>query len=170
MLPLIFLSIHLLFAITIFFLVLSFITGAPFVPSTRMTANAMAKIAHLGPGKTVYDLGSGDGRLLMLAGSYGARAVGVEINPFLVLFTRLRAFFSPYRGRITVLWKDLWKTDLSAADVVFIYLLPWRMDELAAKLKRELKPGALVISNSFIFPDWKIAASDKAHHVYVFKI
>lgn len=172
-----FLIIQLGFVIFFFFLILAFVTGAPFVPSTKPTAETMIRLAHIKPSMTIYDLGSGDGRLLFLAAREGATAIGLEINPFLVLFTWFKKMLSkrPKTGinpadRITVHWKNFWNANLSDADIVFVYLLPWRMEKLAAKLKKELKPGSLIVSNSFIFPNWKIIRQDKAHHVYVFRI
>lgn len=152
------------------FLCLSFVTGGPFVPSSKRAVEAMIKLAEFSPGQTVIDVGSGDGRVLFAAAKAGAFTVGIEINPYLVLYTRFRAFFRPYRGRITVLWKNLWKADLSKADVVFVYLIPWRMEDLAEKLETELRPGTMVISHSFIFPQWKILRSDPIHHIYVYSI
>ena len=119
---------------------------------------------------TVYDMVSGDGRVLFAAAACGAKAVGIEINPYLVWYTRIRAFFSPYRRRVKVIWADLWRTNISPADVVFVYLIPWRMGEFAAKLSKELPKGAIVVSNSFIFPQWKILRTDTRHHIYTFRV
>lgn len=165
-----FLIIQLGFFFFLFYLCLAFVTGAPFVPSVNPTAAAMIRLAHITPGSMVYDLGSGDGRLLLLAAGKGARAVGFEINPFLVFWSTLKAFFSPYRNHVNTIWKNFWKADISRADVVFVYLLPWRMEALGKKLKEELTPGALVVSNSFIFPNWKIIRQDAKAHVYVFRV
>ncbi|HLD24373.1 MAG TPA: hypothetical protein VJB96_00430 [Patescibacteria group bacterium] len=170
MIYLFFIGLQILFAGFFLFLCLSFVTGGPFVPSSKHAVEAMIKLADLKAGQTVIDIGSGDGRVLFEAAKEGARGIGIEINPYLVLFTRIRAFLGPYRGRITVLWKNLWKADLSQADVVFVYLIPWRMEDLAEKLEDELKDDALVVSNSFVFPGWKIVRSDEQHHVYVFQI
>lgn len=166
----IFLILQLLLAGFFLFLCLAFVTGGPFVPSNNDSVTAMIKLAKLRPRQTVIDVGSGDGRVLFEAVKKGATAIGIEINPYLVLYTRIRTFFGPYRGLVTVLWKNLWSANLSQADVVFIYLIPWKMDVLAEKLKKDLKPGTLVISNSFIFPRWKIIRKDTEHHVYAFKI
>lgn len=169
MLSLVFLFIHLAFALFIFFLTIAFVTGAPFVRSTNPTARAMIRLARIKPGMKVYDLGSGDGRLLFLAAEKSATAIGLEINPLLVFWTWIRKIVSRYRNRVTVRWQNFWNADLSHADVVFVYLLPWRMEKLAIKLKRELKPGSVIVSNSFIFPNWQILRQDKARHIYVFK-
>lgn len=171
MLPsILFLFVQLAFAGFMLYLLIAFVTGGPFVPSQMSRAKRMIALAKLSSKSVVYDLGSGDGRLLMLAAQKGAHVVGVEINPYLVWYSRLRAFLSPRRNRIRVLWKNLWKTDIHEANVVFVYLLPFRMNELAAKLKQELNPGSLVIINSFIFPGWKILRQDATHHVYVYEV
>lgn len=162
--------LQLLLAGFFLFLCLAFVTGGPFVPSSKRSVTAMVKLAKLRQGQTVIDVGSGDGRVLFEAAKQGAHAVGIEINPYLVHYTRIRAFLGHYRGQITVLWKNLWSADLSQADVVFVYLIPWKMDVLADKLRRELKPGTLVISNSFIFPHWKVERRDTDRHVYAFKV
>lgn len=166
-----FLILQLGFAILIFYLCIAFVTGAPFVPSTNPTARAMIRLARIKPGMKVYDLGSGDGRLLFLAAEKSATAIGLEINPLLVLYTILRTFIEgSHTSMVQPRWKNFWKTNLGDADVVFVYLLPWRMERLAAKLKKECKKGTTIVSNSFIFPNWKILRQDRKNHVYVFKI
>jgi len=170
MLSYIFLILQLLFAIFFFYLCLAFFTGAPFVPSTNPVAQAMIRLAKLKKGMIVYDLGSGEGKLLFLAAQKGAKAQGLEINPFLVAYSNIRAFFSPYRQSIHIYWKNLWKADIQDADVVFIYLIPWRMEVLEKKLKTTLKKGTVVVSNSFIFPHLHCIAKDDTLHVFAFKI
>lgn len=165
-----FLVLQLLMAGFFLYLCLAFITGGPFVPSSMKSVRAMVRLARLQTGQTIIDVGSGDGRVLFESAKYGANAVGIELNPYLVLFTRIKAALGQYKRNIKVYCKNLWRTDLSQADVVFVYLIPWKMDDLALKLKREIKPGSLVISNSFIFPGWKILRKDARHHVYAFKI
>lgn len=170
MIGIMFLLIQLLMAGFFLYLCLAFVTGGPFVPSSKKSVDAMISLAKLGAGTRVIDVGSGDGRVLFAAANLGALAVGFEINPYLVLYTNIRAVLKAYRGRVRAKWQNLWTSDLSGADVVFVYLIPWRMEDLAAKLKKELKPGSLVISNSFIFPGWKVIRKDPENHVYAFKI
>jgi hypothetical protein len=152
------------------YLCIAFITGGPYVPSRKKSVDSMIRIARLTNKSVIYDLGSGDGRVLFAAAKIGARAVGIEMNPYLVLWTTIQKFFMPDKKNITVLWKNLWTANLHDADVVFVYLIPWRMETLAVKLKKELKPGSLVISNSFIFPTWTILRSDEKNHIYVFQV
>ena len=170
MLEWIFLILQLAFVLFFFFLVLSFYTGAPFVPTRAKSARRMIELAHITKGTRVYDLGSGDGKLLFLAASYGAIATGFEINPFLVLFTNIKAFFSPYRTRVRAIWKNFWKEDFSKADVILLYLIPWKMKQLEQKLLKETKPGTKIISNSFIFSTIPCITKDTNNHIYVFKI
>jgi cyclopropane fatty-acyl-phospholipid synthase-like methyltransferase len=168
MLSIIFLVLQLALAVYISYLCIAFIVGAPFVPSTNPVAAKMVELARIKKGAKVYDLGSGDGRILRLAAQHGACATGLEINPWLVLYTNLRFGFTKHPGTVWARWRNFWRADYRDADIVFVYLLPWHMNKLADKLKRELKPGALVVTNSFIMPGWKQVRQDAALHVYAY--
>lgn len=165
-----FLLLNLCFALFMFFLTLAFITGAPFVRSNKKAIDAMIRLAKIKLGMHVYDLGSGDATLLLRSASLGATAIGLEINPFLVLWSRLKILFSPNRTHITIRWQNFWRADLSNADVVFVYLLPWRMKSLEKLLLTKCKSGTRIISNSFIFPSLKRLEEDRESHVYSFKV
>ncbi len=167
-LTILFFTLNISFALFILFLTLAFVTGAPFVRSSRQATDAMIRLATIKPGMKVYDLGSGDATLLFRAAALGATAVGLEINPFLVLWSRLRVLVSPYRGKITVHWQNFWRADLGDADVVFVYLLPWRMETLENLLKKRCRKGTRIISNSFIFPTLKPIEKDTSAHVFSF--
>lgn len=162
MLSIVFFLIHILFALTVFYLAVSFFTGGPFVPSRKKSVEKMIELARIKPGMTVYDLGSGDGRILREAQKYGAKAIGIEMNPFLVLFCRMK--------KLHVRWQNLWTADIHDANAVFVYLLPINMKKLEHKLRKELRPGTRVVSNSFIFPNLKIVRQDKENHIYVFRV
>ena len=164
------LGIQIFFALFILFLCIAFVTGGPFVPSKQSSVDAMIRLAGIKRGTRVVDVGSGDGRVLFASARAGADATGYEINPFLVWFTNVRSFFTGTSKHVRAVWKDLWKTDLSNADVIFVYLIPWRMADLEAKLKKEAKKGTVVISNSFMFPKWKMIRSDTAHHIFAYRL
>jgi len=170
MLSLIFLIFQILFAVFFLYLCLAFITGAPFVPSTNPVSKSMVQRAGIKKGMKIYDLGSGNGKLLMLAAKYGATAIGYEINPFLVITSNLRSMFSPYRRNIHTYWKNFWKADIHDADVVFVYLLPWKMDVLEKKLVHDCRRGCIIISNSFIFPNLNLIKKDETNHVFTFRM
>ncbi len=114
----------------------------------------MLELAQIRPGEVVFDLGSGDGTLVLAAARAGAKAIGIEINPFLVVFSRLRIKRQGLREKANIISADFRISSLSTADVVFMYLLPNTVKNLQEKLLRELKPGARIVSNSFPFPAW----------------
>lgn len=151
------------------FLIIAFITGAPFVPTSNPAVSVAIKLAKLKKGDTIIDLGSGDGRILFAAAKQGATAIGYEINPFLVLYTNIRAKLSK-NNRVKAKWKNFWTSSFHEADAVFVYLLPWKMKALEKKLIRELETGSRVVSNSFIFPHLKPLDSDTSHHIHSFVI
>ena len=163
-----FLFVQLLLGLMFVFLTLALFTGAPFVPTKKKTAEKMIELAQIENNDIVYDLGSGDGRLLFLARKRTHNTiVGIEINPLLVFLTWIKQLV--LGARIKPVWGNFWNTPISDADVVFVYLLPWKMDRLADKLEKELKPGTTIVSNSFIFPHWKIIDQDTTLNVFVFK-
>ena len=163
-----FLIFQLLFALFFFFLVLSFYTGAPYVPSKLKAARRMIELAHISKGTRVVDLGSGDGKLLFLTSQHGAIATGYEINPFLVLYTNIKAFI--FLHHVHAVWKDFWKADISKADIILLYLIPWKMKKLEGKILRETKPGTRIISNSFIFPHIPCTTKDEDNHIFLFTV
>jgi trans-aconitate methyltransferase len=126
-----------------------------FTPTRQAVADAMLKLAHVTAADVVYDLGSGDGRIVMLAAQkYGARAVGVEIDPALVEISRRIAADGEVADRATFLQSDLFETDISPATVVTLYLSPSVNARLEPKLRRELRPGTRIVSHQFPMPDW----------------
>ena len=114
----------------------------------------MVQMAGLKPGQQVIDLGAGDGRLLKEAvrACPGIHAIGIELVPTIWLLGWIKLRLSK-SGR-TVAWKmqNVMHTDMSKADVVFLYVLPRMMERLEEKFNSELRPGTVVISNTFTFP------------------
>ncbi len=170
MIPYIFILLQLTFAIYLIFYIVAFLSGAPFVPSTNSTAAKMVELSKVSGGKVAYDLGSGEGKLLQLIARTGAKAIGIEINPLLVAYTRLRFLFSPLNKQVEVRWRSFWDISFSDADVLFVYLLPLRMKKLEDKILKECKKGTRVISNSFVFPNLRLVASDTQLHVYIYVV
>ena len=128
----------------------------PFTPSVDQVVDMMLRTAEVTDKDTVYDLGCGDGRIVIAAASkYGARGVGVDINPIRIKESRRNARKAGVSRKVTFIEQDLFKADLSQATVVVIYLDPEVNLRLRPKLLRELKPGARVVSNSFDMGDWK---------------
>ena len=169
-LQILFLVLQLLFALLFFYMTLAFVMGAPYVPSTTSVSEVMIQLASIKKGEKIFDLGSGDGRLLFMASKLGATAIGLEINPYLVLLSNIKSLFSTHRKTVRTYWKNFWRADYKTADVAFVYLLPWRMKQLEKKLLKEMKAGSRVVSNSFIFPNIPCTKKDEEHHVYLFTI
>jgi SAM-dependent methyltransferase len=128
----------------------------PYVPSTLMNVDEMLRIAAVGPQDVVYDLGSGDGRIVIAAArDYGARGVGVEIDAALVKESMENARYAGVAERAEFRLGDAFDTDLSAATVVTLYLLPPLVERLKPKLLAELKPGTRIVAHDYGFAGWK---------------
>ena len=102
-----------------------FFFDAPWVPSSRKIIRKMLKLADLQPNETLYDLGSGDGRILITAAKeFKAKAVGIELNPLLIAYSNLRILLRQVQNKAHVIWGNIFLRDISKADVVTMYLLP----------------------------------------------
>lgn len=152
----------------IFFLV-------PYVPSKNRVVKKMISLAALKPKETVYDLGCGDGRLLIEASKKAKiTTVGFEIAPLVYVLAKLRTMFAP--KKIQIRFQSFFNANLRKANVIFCYLIPNVMPRLAAKMKRECRRGTRVISNTFSIPGlkpYKILAKNAAKGmptIYVYKI
>jgi SAM-dependent methyltransferase len=127
-----------------------------FVPTSGGVADAMLTLAQVTGDDVVYDLGSGEGDILIRAAEkYGARGVGIEIDAQLVNRATERVRKRGLAGRITFVQGDLFKADISGATVVTLYLSASINRRLAPKLMKELKPGTRVVSNRFDMGDWR---------------
>jgi 16S rRNA A1518/A1519 N6-dimethyltransferase RsmA/KsgA/DIM1 with predicted DNA glycosylase/AP lyase activity len=134
-----------------------------FVPTTNGVADAMLKLAQVTADDVVYDLGSGDGAIVLRAAEkFGARGVGIEIDPTLVKSANDRARKRGLIDKVRFIQGDLFKADLSQATVVTLYLSGSINRRLAPKLMAELKPGARVVSHRFEMYDWRPDAHIKA--------
>jgi len=128
----------------------------PYVPTPNEVVTGMLKLANVKKGDVVYDLGCGDGRIVIAAAQqFGARAVGVDINPERIREARENAQKSGAAHLVSFRQGDLFTADLHDATVVTLYLLPSVNLKLKAKLQHDLKAGARVVSHSFDMGDWK---------------
>lgn len=121
-----------------------------YVPSPDSVVEAMLQLAHVSAADVVFDLGSGDGRIpIAAAANYGAIGVGVEIDAKLNREAADNAKKAGVADRVRFLTQDLFETDISAATVVTLFLLPRLNQELIPKLRRELRPGTRIVSHQF---------------------
>lgn len=146
----------------------------PYVPSANRVVKKMISAAQLKPKETVYDLGCGDGRLLLMAEKKKAKAIGFEIAPLVFLLALLRKIIA--RSKAQIRFKSLFAANLRKANVIFCYLIPNVMPRLSAKIKKECKKGTRIVSNTFHIPGlkpYRIYAKDApagTPTVYVYKI
>jgi SAM-dependent methyltransferase len=126
-----------------------------YAPTAHTVADAMLTLAGVTAADVVYDLGSGDGRIVIIAAQkYGARGVGIEIDPKLVNVARQVAREGAVAERVTFIEGDLFTVDISPATVVTLFLSPVINRELEPKLRRELRPGTRIVSHQFGIGKW----------------
>jgi len=137
----------------------------------------MLEAAEIKPGETVYDLGSGDGRVVITAAQrFQAKAVGVEINEPLVRQARERVKQLGLDNRVQIVHGHLLEVDLSPADVVTVYLLTSSNEQLRPNFEKYLKPGSRVVSHDFQVRGWEPVRVEKAtvhnreHTIYVYRM
>jgi len=127
----------------------------PYVPSPQYVVDKMIELAGVKPGDLVYDLGSGDGRIVITAAKKGAQAVGFEIDGDLVGESRANIKKAGVEALAEIRHQDILTVDFSAATVVTMYLLPDVNLQLKPNLLSQLKPGARIVSHSFNMGDWQ---------------
>lgn len=135
---------------------LTFFIGPPFVPTTKRKSEEMIDLASITKKDVIYDLGSGDGRLLILAAKKGAKAVGYELNPYLALWTMLIAYKEGVYSLVTVHMKNFHQADLTIPSVLYLYALPKDMLIIQDKLRKKRKSPLLIISNTFAFSSFDL--------------
>jgi len=142
---------------------------APWFPTRRKKVRKMLVLAEVDPGDVIYDLGSGDGRMIIMAArEFGARSVGIEIDSVRYLWSQLAISVLGLRGQVRVINGNFFNQDLSQADVIMCYLLQKTNDRLGVKLERELAPGTRVISNTFTFPGWQVSRHVESEKLYLY--
>jgi SAM-dependent methyltransferase len=128
----------------------------PYVPTTDEAVQAMLKLADVKKTDIVYDLGCGDGRIVIAAAkTYGAHAVGIDINPMRIAEARENAKVAGVENLVRFVEGDLFEADIHEASVVTLFLLSSVNLKLRPKLLQDLKPGTRIVSNTFDMGDWK---------------
>lgn len=156
----------LLLYIVLFLLLASFALAAaslaPWVPAWKKDLSRIMALAQLKPGDVFYDLGCGDGRVVLYAAKhFPVQAIGVELALPMIAVCWARKLFSR-RKNLHFHWRNLFAEDLSTADVVYVYGLPEKLGgKLKKKLERELQPGSRVITMAFPIKGWKEDIRDK---------
>ncbi|HEY9851159.1 MAG TPA: class I SAM-dependent methyltransferase [Leptolyngbyaceae cyanobacterium] len=127
-----------------------------YIPTDRELVEAMLDFAKVTSDDIVYDLGSGDGRVLIIAAqNYGARGVGIDIDPERIREANENILKAGVSNLVEIRQQDLFDCDFSEANVVFLYLLPHLNLRLRPQLFKQLKPGTRIISHDFYMGDWQ---------------
>lgn len=146
----------------------------PYVPTPQSVVDEMLSLAAVTKDDVVYDLGCGDGRIVITAAKkYGARGVGVDIDPDRIKEANENAKVAGVSDRVKFLEQDLFATDFKEASVVTLYLLPAINLKLRPKLLSELKPGTRIVSHAFDMGDWKpekTVGAIEGRTIYLWKI
>ncbi|MGC8777987.1 MAG: SAM-dependent methyltransferase [Candidatus Caldatribacteriaceae bacterium] len=157
------------FFLFFFWLFPLFFHGIPWQPTDMKRVRRMLQMSGLKPGEVVYDLGCGDGRILICAArEFQARAVGVELNPWLYTLAVMRVFFSGCSSRVRVIFGNLHNVPLREADVVTIFLFSHVNELLQEKFRRELRNGARIVSYVWKLQSWVPVISDSEYHLYLY--
>ncbi len=147
---------------------------APFVQTPLEVAKRMLDLSQIKPGETLYDMGCGDGRLIILAAKeVGAKATGIDLREDLIERARTEIKRLNLEDKVTVIQSNFFDVSISDADVVTLYLTSSANERLRPKLEAELKPGTRVISHDFKVPGWKpniVYDELLGHTIYGYKI
>ena len=145
-----------------------------FVPTPKKIVQAMLRLASLRRGETLFDLGAGDGRVIIEAARrFGANAIGVEIDPRNI--SRIKERLATTGTKASLIEANMFEINLTSADVITIYLSTSANARLAPKLTAELKPGARIVSLDYSLPGWvakqelQVEASGIARTIYLYK-
>jgi len=145
----------------------------PYVPTPQNVVDEMLKMADVKKADVLYDLGSGDGRIVVTAAkNFGIRGVGVDINPVRIKEANENAKQAGVTNLVAFHRNDLFNEDISTATVVTLYLLPSVNLRLRPKLLKELKAGTRIVSHDFDMGEWKPLKEEEldGHHIYFWVI
>lgn len=147
------------------------VIGAVYVPTPHNIVAKMLEMAEVKEDDILYDLGSGDGRIIIKAADkYKAKAIGIEADPLRVLWSRTNIRFKELQDRVSVVWGNFFKTNLSEATVVSIYQGQGINNKLIEKFEKELEPGTRIVSYSFTFDGWEPTKEESDSKIYLYKI
>ena len=145
-----------LFIIGLLWVIVPAMYGLPSRPTHPDRIRKALQMADLKADELLYDLGSGDGRVLVIAArEFGAKALGIEIGPVQRVVSRLVAKNNGVSDRVRIEAGDFYKSDVRNADVAFLYATSTEVAKLASHLEAQMKPGARVVSISADFPEWE---------------
>ncbi|MCE7698603.1 MAG: SAM-dependent methyltransferase [Methanobacterium paludis] len=167
----IFLIIFIVLVLSAIWVLWTFIVGAGWQPASKEVVKKMLDIADVNSEDVVYDLGSGDGRIVRTAAKmYHARAVGIEIDPLRVLWSMMAVSVFSLRKHVKIVWGNFFHQNLSPATVVTLFLWRGTNQRLKQKLLKEVKPGTRIVSYYWTLGGWKPVKVDEKSQIYLYII
>ena len=142
--------------------------GAPYLPTLKKQQKEALDLLDLKPGQLLIELGSGDGRILKEAANRGVRAIGYEINPFLVTYSKITCWSQ--RDLVETHWRNFWHISISPADGVYTFLLDHYMPKLDRKIESEIEKPLKLVSNAFELPGRKPIKKQSGLMLYHFNL
>lgn len=153
------------FSIYTIFLIYSNIKGSPYVPTKSKELDEILRKAKIKAGQIFIELGSGDGRACRKASDqFKAKAVGIDVNPLLILYSRFLSRVNASKN-VTFIKQNMFDSDLSQADFVYLFLMPEILKKLAIKMDKDLKKNVVVISHGFKIEGWEDKLYDTLTHL-----
>ena len=163
------LAIEICIVIFVTWIAWSGVVGAPWVPTPKKRVRSMLEMADLTSEDTLYDLGSGDGRILVLAAKeFGARSIGIEIDPLRIMWSRLSIRRNNVRKKARVIRGNFFNISVSNATVVSLYQGYVINKKIRDKLAEELKPGTRVVSYRFILDGWTPVKTNEEESIFLY--
>lgn len=160
-----------LFVLTLLWILIPAFYGSPSIPTKADRIRKALKLVNLQPDEILYDLGAGDGRVLLIAArEFGAKAVGIEVGPIQCALIWLRAVASGFGNKIQIKWENYLKANLKDADVVYVYATSREVLKLASHLEKQMKQGSRVVSISADFPNWEPSTFDDPELIFVYEM
>jgi predicted RNA methylase len=143
--------------------------GGEWVPTPQRIVDKMLELARVKKSDIVYDLGAGDGKIVISAAKLGAKSTGIEIDPIRVLMGKAKLRLNRLNNAEIKLG-NLYKVDLKNVTVVTLFLLPKTMQKIERKLRKELKKGSRIVSHKFAFKNWKPVKVDQENKIYLYNV
>lgn len=165
------LAIEICIVIFVSWIAWSGVVGAPWIPTPKKRVRSMLEIAGVSSDDILYDLGSGDGRIIVMAGKeFGATSIGIEVDPLRLLWSRLSIRRHKLRNRVQVIRANFFKVSLENATVVTLYQGHEINKKIRDKLASELRSGTRVVSYRFILDGWTPTKTNEDESIYLYII
>lgn len=160
-----------LFVLVLLWILVPALYGLPSKPTKPDRIRKALQLVGLKRDEVLYDLGAGDGRVLLIAAKeFGAKAVGIEVAPVQIMLIWFRIIFGGLGDRVQVRLGNFYNTELGDADVVFIYATSQELPKLAPHLEKQMKPGSRLVSISADFPEWEPTVLDEHDLIFVYEM